>query len=415
MKQQAIIKTPENTIGHPHKRNEQFFFQPKLTINQPNDIYEQEANAIADHVIPDNAVQQSFFKPSITNVQRKCTHCEEEEKKVQRKETGKTENYINTLSGGEVLSNKERSFFESKIGYDFSGVKLHTNTEANQSAKNINALAYTHGNNIVFGEGQYQPDTDAGKRLLAHELTHVVQQGAHNSTATVQRDVGWARSASGKPYGDPITGYTNERVDETISNAPDEHKEWNLTTWWYSKFSVSYDLNTNTVTANVKLYTTANAATKAAWEKAIEDKWSKKYKIQELNAEGKEISKKDIIIDVQWVAKPEDAHYTITPAKAGNTTDGRAGLGGTSSMTDWGEKDTVDITHEFGHMLGNTEEYFTTNNVDYTEGGKKQGWRAKGGGVMNNPAENPSPRHYEAIRKSVVKLLFAEDKNIKVI
>ncbi len=188
MKQQAIIKTPENTVGHAHKRNKQFFFQPKLAINQPNDIYEQEADAMAEHVILDNAVQQSFFKPSITNVQRKCTHCEEEEKKIQRRETGKTENYINTLSGGEVLSNKERSFFESKIGYDFSGVKLHTNTEANQSAKNINALAYTHGNNIVFGSGQYQPATDEGKRLMAHELTHVVQQKNNSiQSKTIQR------------------------------------------------------------------------------------------------------------------------------------------------------------------------------------------------------------------------------------
>jgi len=231
----------------------------------------------------------------------------------------------------------------------------------------------------------------------------------------IQRDVGWARSASGKPYGDPLIKDMNQKVNETISNAPEEYKKWNLTTWWNSKFQVSYDLNTNTVSAIVKLHTSAEASVKSSWEKAIEDKWSKKYKIQELNAEGKEISKKDIVIDVQWVDKAADAHYDINPTKAGDTRDGRAGVGGTTSMTDWGVKDTVDITHEFGHMLGNTEEYFTTNSVDYTDGGKKQGFRDKGAGIMNNPSEDPAPRHYELIRKAVVALLGSEDKNIKVV
>jgi len=165
----------------------------------------------------------------------------------------------------------------------------------------------------------------------------------------------------------------------------------------------------------VKLNTSADATTKAAWEKAIESKWSKKYKIQELNSEGKEISKKDILVDVQWVDDKKDAHYVINPTKAGDTRDGRAGVAGTTSMTDWGVKDTVDVTHEFGHMLGNTEEYFTTNGVDYTDGGKKRGWWDTGGGIMNNPSEDPAPRHYELVRKSVVSLLGSDDKNVKVI
>jgi hypothetical protein len=65
-------------------------------------------------------------------------------------------------------------------------VQLHTNSDANESAKTVNALAYTHGNNIVFGSGQYQPNTDNGKNLLAHELTHVVQQN-HAPVSTLQR------------------------------------------------------------------------------------------------------------------------------------------------------------------------------------------------------------------------------------
>ncbi|MFT4156074.1 DUF4157 domain-containing protein [Parafilimonas sp.] len=176
------------------------FVQPKLSINSPNDMYEQEADAVADRVMrmPDASINNnnSFFKPAIISIQRKCAHCEEEEKKMQRKEengnghaaNASTENYIGTLNGkGKSLTQSERSFFEPRMGYDFSNVQLHTNAEANQSAKDINALAYTHGNHIVFGSGRYQPGTESGKRLMAHELTHVVQQDKNIQAKKIQR------------------------------------------------------------------------------------------------------------------------------------------------------------------------------------------------------------------------------------
>jgi flagellar motor protein MotB len=177
------------------------FFQPKLSINQPNDIYEQEADAMAEKVMqPGDHLQNqnTFFKPSVSGVQRKCAHCEEEEKKqVQRKETdvtttasSKTENYISSISGnGNKLSPDERHFFEPKLGSDLSNVRIHTGSQANESAKSINALAYTHENNIVFADNQYQPSTDSGKKLLAHELTHVMQQ-SQNIAPAIQRQPG---------------------------------------------------------------------------------------------------------------------------------------------------------------------------------------------------------------------------------
>ncbi|MFT4156072.1 DUF4157 domain-containing protein [Parafilimonas sp.] len=126
---------------------------------------------------------QSIFGEG-TRVQRTCAHCEEEEKKMQRKEgndiettaTPETEHYINSLSGGKPLAEKERSFFEPRMGYDFGDVKIHTDTASVKSAQSVNALAYTTGNNIVFNEGQFNPETDSGKRLLGHELVHVMQQ-----------------------------------------------------------------------------------------------------------------------------------------------------------------------------------------------------------------------------------------------
>src|ERR1041385_6861734 len=141
------------------------FFQPKLSINQPNDVFEEEADAVADKVMRMDSYSstEKFFSPLV--VRRKCQHCEEEDRsKMQRKDTGNeaavadasTETYIGSLSGkGRSLTADERDFFEPRFGYDFSRVQLHTNADANESAMNVNALAYTHGNNIVFGSGQY--------------------------------------------------------------------------------------------------------------------------------------------------------------------------------------------------------------------------------------------------------------------
>ncbi|MEP6465175.1 MAG: DUF4157 domain-containing protein [Parafilimonas sp.] len=331
------------------------FFQPKLSVNQPNDIYEQEADAMADKVMGMPVNDQPFFfskSLSVSHVQRKCAHCEEEEKKLQKKEDQtiiqkqdddenkqtayqlpplvpplslrppfdavdylgmrqpfmnrglmfpgsymnsatqewarqygmysqfgagnaignsfvggalnffgvtppggdwnawlannttpmavdsalshdfpnmneqeerrgglpaphmfnlpalhfkkenssehstdveallNTEKYLNKLSGGKPLGEEDKSFFESRIGYDFSDVKIHNDSSANQSAESVNALAYTNGNNIVFGSNQYQPNTDSGKHLLAHELTHTIQQKSSVNIVPVQRTIG---------------------------------------------------------------------------------------------------------------------------------------------------------------------------------------------------------------------------------
>ena len=167
------------------------FFRPRVSINQPGDVYEQEADAVAEQVMrmPDPAATSNlFFKPGVSSVQRKCAECEEEEKQMQRKEnsdesvarTMQTENYVNSLTGGRSLKENERSFFETRMNHDFTDVRIHTDADAAKSARSINALAYTTGNNIVFNEGQFAPDTDNGKKLLGHELTHVIQQKNKN-------------------------------------------------------------------------------------------------------------------------------------------------------------------------------------------------------------------------------------------
>lgn len=154
-------------------------------------------------------------------VQRKCEACEQEGNSVQLKgassQTGTGEgfeNYVNSLNGsGEQLPADVRSFYEPRFGYDFSSVKIHNNATAAVSAKSINALAYTTGSNIVFGAGQYAPGSDGGKKLLAHELTHVIQQGATSGNAVQRkcnagiRSSTWVTARSEHDFA-PLDGYS---------------------------------------------------------------------------------------------------------------------------------------------------------------------------------------------------------------
>jgi len=198
-------KQKRNSSSHP------LFFQPKLTINQPNDVYEQEADAVAQQVMRMPVANDSFFQPRSTFIQRKCTACEEEPKVRMKVETtaaggiiapSSVSNVIN--STGQPLNAETKSFMESSFGYDFGNIQIHNDSLAHQSSADINAMAYTHGNHVAFATGKYQPHTHSGKKLLAHELTHVVQQsGAVNRKPdrgeTVQRTPGEEEEVKPKP------------------------------------------------------------------------------------------------------------------------------------------------------------------------------------------------------------------------
>jgi hypothetical protein len=178
--------------------NTPHYLQTKLSVNQPGDKFEQEADAMAERILKMDT--RSAASPQTINaitpvVQRKCSHCEEEEKKkqLQRKESNaghpqvndRMTGYLDGLhNSGAPFPQQARNYFEPRFGYDFSKVRIHTDTAAAQSASSINALAYTTSNNIVFNSGQYDPQTTPGKKLLGHELTHVIQQ---RQDKTIQR------------------------------------------------------------------------------------------------------------------------------------------------------------------------------------------------------------------------------------
>lgn len=170
--------------------------QTKLTVNQPGDMYEQEADRVADQVMrmPEpGRVAASAAAGSTLNLQRKCscessgTKCaacaEEQESLLQRSasdpaavESAPPIVFDALGSPGQPLDWATRSFFEPRFGYDFGNVRVHTDGTAAASARAINALAYTARENVVFATGQYAPHSPSGARLIAHELTHVVQQ-----------------------------------------------------------------------------------------------------------------------------------------------------------------------------------------------------------------------------------------------
>ena len=157
----------------------------RMTVSQPGDSYEQEAEQVADRVMRMTAQAQQAPNPSTEQqLQRKCA-CEEDEiqRMVNDEAAGSVPTPINKVlkTGGQPLDLGTREYFETRFGRDFSHVRVHADRQAAESASSVNAIAYTVGNNIVFGQGQYAPGSYSGKRLMAHELTHVVQQSKYGS------------------------------------------------------------------------------------------------------------------------------------------------------------------------------------------------------------------------------------------
>lgn len=149
---------------------EQLPIQEKLVINEPGDQYEQDADRIAEQVMrmPAPEVRRQAV-PIIPLVQRKTGS----------NGAGKiVPPIVNDVlsSPGQPLDRTTRTFFEPRFGQDFSRMRIHADAHAAESARAVEARAYTVGQHVVFGTGEYAPATAAGQRLLAHELTHVVQQ-----------------------------------------------------------------------------------------------------------------------------------------------------------------------------------------------------------------------------------------------
>lgn len=176
---------------------DRFPIQLKLSVGAANDPLEHEADAMAD---------KAMRMPETSFIQRKsgCSCSDFDDERVHLKPlanqvtpfiqaksdgTGTVNETVSgriesSMGGGSTMQSDTKSFMESRFGTSFDGVKIHNNNESAQLNSSLNAKAFTVNNNIYFNSGQYQPETDSGKHLLAHELTHVIQQnGPAGSTS----------------------------------------------------------------------------------------------------------------------------------------------------------------------------------------------------------------------------------------
>jgi len=142
--------------------------QAKLTINQPGDRYEQEADRIAAQVMTTPAhTAVSGTPPRIQRFVGQSSG---------QMDAAPTSVDSVLASPGRLLEPELQQDMGQRFGHDFSQVRVHSGAAADQSARDVKANAYTVGQNIVFGAGRFAPGTQEGRRLIAHELTHVVQQ-----------------------------------------------------------------------------------------------------------------------------------------------------------------------------------------------------------------------------------------------
>ncbi|MGK7957434.1 MAG: DUF4157 domain-containing protein [Crocosphaera sp.] len=184
--------------------------QFRLTIGKPGDRYEQEADAVANQVVTGPkqrgdlgvGIQTKPLHKNIRKLAQRQVFLQpkrlQDLPKVQKQGDGSLKASSDVASRlessrgrGSSLDENTQNEMESSIGANFDNVRLHTGSEAVQLNQDLGAKAFTHGSDIYFNQGQYNPNSSEGKHLLAHELTHTVQQGA-----SIQRKVNISTGAA---------------------------------------------------------------------------------------------------------------------------------------------------------------------------------------------------------------------------
>jgi Domain of unknown function (DUF4157) len=346
-------------------------------------------------------------------LQRKCAcgrsaglsgDCEEcQGNRVQRKSNNSTEPaevppivYEVLRSPGQPLDVATRAFLEPRLGYDFSHVRVHTDAKAAESARAVNALAYTVGNNLVFGLGQYVPGIKTGKRLIAHELTHVVQQRGRQNVGLSSVEIQPHEHASEK-----AAVSATDRVDEQgpaiqvvdhpvqlmrqPGGTPGALKSvGNVVSYDRSQFGDRFDAEVNKLAHRVTLIMSVDF-TPAGWpalenpaaklkefksrlKEVIERIWSSRYGLQSICHGGEDSFQARVIL----LTDGANPHATVyfhpdTPGGRSSAGDGQSAL----QESDVFEKEhsryfqtqkgkppeqrsfvQLAAAHEFGHLLG---------------------------------------------------------------
>jgi LysM repeat protein len=305
--------------------------QPKLKIGAPDDPCERQADRVAEAVVssPAPAIQQQSEENSGEILQRKCTECEKDEGLQMKSSAGKSagaappgiSQKIQNAAGGTQLPASVKSEMSQKIGADFSDVNIHTGPEASLLNQSLGARAFTHGNHIFFNSGEYNPDSREGKRLLAHELTHVVQQVRSNSFYKViqKQDMGMSTSQarSDPPYG------------------------------WDSAYSLEISGTDVIITVRANINPDAGV-TAAEIEQTKENtrREFRRYFDQRFTLQSSDGNSYMLHVDIEYVDSGEDLVINLHSGA------------GHDNLSNWFvASNPIDRAHEMGHQIGLLDEY----------------------------------------------------------
>lgn len=230
------FKTIQQNPGPRLSNNRNPLIQPKLKVGQPGDKYEQEADRVAERVMKMSETNSVQMQPEEEEEKIQMQPLEEEEKlqmkcssdnrdfAIQKMSPGNAGsvpvsdqifNQIGSTKGnGKSLDGQTQSFMAGRFGGDFGNVKIHTDQTAVSLNRQLNAQAFTVGNDIYFNEGKYNPSGDAGRKLLAHELTHTIQQGG-GIHPMIQKDENESSSGGGTPLADLVSGLVRDQLSNS--------------------------------------------------------------------------------------------------------------------------------------------------------------------------------------------------------
>ena len=204
-----VTSAQPNTL-HYSLRTISLAVQPKLTIGQPNDKYEQEADRVAEQVVQQinspqfSATGSNNPAPNTTEHGKPKLQLKpifQRRSAIEGEATPDLESSINRArGGGQALDVGLQRKMGQAMGADFSRVKVHTDSQSDRLSKSIQAKAFTTGQDVFFRQGAYEPSSRGGQELIAHELTHVVQQNGGAVQRQVKQNSTSINTDNTKPY-----------------------------------------------------------------------------------------------------------------------------------------------------------------------------------------------------------------------
>ncbi len=223
--------THENSGSTSTKTSNAQFFQPRLSVNKPNDVYELEANNVANKIMrkESGATHNNFFTPDVSSIDTTKNPTDRKQNGENSHAEGSSPNGLSNdfsrrlesaKGNGGGLDHSTKTFMESRFSNDFSKVNIHTGGTAMELSESINAKAFTHGNDVFFNSSKFNPESNKDKHLLAHELTHVIQQGGKQSN-TVQKADKETTPETAAPVAEPAAPVVSQVVTDLKAKIDD--------------------------------------------------------------------------------------------------------------------------------------------------------------------------------------------------